>query len=97
MKLKSCTIHHCMWILSLGDGPRVTVRSQLMVILLPCCCYLKDDIYPIFAFSVAPCPNHHTREQRIFNRLQEALRKDVKGLFGIPTARFHIMLHPCRY
>jgi len=59
--------------------------------------YLVDGIYPRFAFFVAPYPNPQTREQRTFNRLQEALRKDVERLFGILTARFHIMLHPCRY
>jgi len=56
-----------------------------------------DGIYPRFAFFVAPYPDPQTREHRTFNRLQEALRKDVERLFGILTARFHIMLHPCRY
>jgi len=59
--------------------------------------YLVDGIYPRFAFFVAPYPNPQTREQRTFNRLQEALRKDFERLFRILTARFHIMLHPCRY
>ena len=58
--------------------------------------YLVDGIYPRFAFFVAPYPNPQTRKQRTFNRLQEALRKDVERLFGILTARFHVMLHPCR-
>jgi len=59
--------------------------------------YLVDGIYPRFALFVAPYPNPQTREQRTFNLLQEALRKDVERLFGILTARFHIILHPCRY
>ena len=59
--------------------------------------YLVDGIYPRFAFFVAPYPNPQTREQRTFHCLQEALRKDVERLFGILTARFHIMLHPCRF
>ena len=58
--------------------------------------YLVDGIYPRFAFFVAPYPNPQIREQRTFNRLQEALREDVERLFGILTARFHVMLHPCR-
>jgi len=58
--------------------------------------YLVDGIYPRFAFFVAPYPNPQTPEQRTFNRLQEALRKDVERLFGILTARFHVMLHPSR-
>ena len=57
--------------------------------------YLVDGIYPRFPFFVAPYPNPQTLEQRIFNRLQEAVRKDVELLFGILTARFHVMLHPC--
>ena len=59
--------------------------------------YLVDGIYPRFAFFVAPYPNPQTREQRTFNRLQEALYKDVERLFKMLTARFRIMLHPCRY
>jgi len=59
--------------------------------------YLVEGIYHRFAFFVAPYPNPQTREQRTFNRLQEALRKDAERLFGILMARFHIMLHPCRY
>jgi len=58
--------------------------------------YLVDEIYPRFAFFVAPYPNPQTPEQRTFNRLKEALRKDVERLFGILTARFHVMLHPFR-
>jgi len=58
--------------------------------------YLVDGIYPRFAFFVAPYPNPQTREQRTFNRLQEALRKDVQRPFGILSARFYVMLHPCR-
>jgi len=58
--------------------------------------YLVDGISPRFASFVAPYPNPRTPEQRTFNRLQEALRKDVERLFGILLARFHVMLHPCR-
>jgi len=58
--------------------------------------YLVDGTYPRFAFFLAPYPNPQTPEQRTFNRLQEALRKDVERLFGILTARFHVMLHACR-
>jgi len=58
--------------------------------------FLVDGIYPRFAFFVAPNLNPLTLQQRTFNRLQEALRKDVEHLFGILTARFHVMLHPCR-
>jgi len=59
--------------------------------------YLVDGSYLRFAFFVAPYPDPQTREQRTFNRLQEALYKDVERLFKMLTARFRIMLHPCRY
>ena len=58
--------------------------------------YLVDGIYPRFAFFVAPYPNPQTPQQRTFNLLQETLRKDVERILGILTARFQIMLHPCR-
>jgi len=58
--------------------------------------YLVDGICPRFAFFVARYPNPQTLEQRTFNRLQEAVRKDVERLYGIFTAPFHVMLHPCR-
>jgi len=38
-----------------------------------------------------------TNEAKTFNRLQEAIRKDVDLLFGVLTKRFHIALHPERY
>jgi len=59
--------------------------------------YQVNGSYPRFAFFVAPYPNPQTREQLTFNRVQQALRKKVKHLFGILMARFHMMLHPCRY
>jgi len=59
--------------------------------------YLVDGIYPRFAFLVAPYPKPSTEQQRVFNRLQEAIRKDVERLFGVLTRRFHVMLNPARF
>jgi len=59
--------------------------------------YLVDGTYPRFAFLVAPYPKPTTEQQRVFNRLQEAVRKDVERLFGVLTRRFHVMLHPARF
>jgi len=70
----------------------VTVNGNTRTLLY----YLVEEIHPRFAFFVAPYPNPQTPEQRTFNSLQEALRKDVERLFGNLTARFHVMLHPCR-
>lgn len=60
--------------------------------------YLADGIYPRYAFFVTPYPQPvQTLQHRTFNRLQEALRKDVERLYSVITARFHIALNPARY
>jgi len=59
--------------------------------------YLVDGIYPRFAFLISPHPTTSTEEQTTFNRLQEAIWKDVESLFGVLVKRFHISLHPGRY
>ena len=46
---------------------------------------------------MSPHPMPMTDEAKTFNRLQEAIRKDVERLFGVLTKRFHIALHPGRY
>jgi len=59
--------------------------------------YLVDRIYPRYAFLISPHPQPSTDEQTTFNRLQEAIRKDVERLFGVLMKRFHVVLHPGRY
>jgi len=59
--------------------------------------YLVDGIYPRYAFLMSPHPKPSTEEQTTFNRLQEAIRKDVERLFGYLMKRFHVALHPGRY
>jgi len=59
--------------------------------------YLVDGIYPRFAFLISPHPEPSTEEQTMFNRLQEAIRKDVERLFGVLMKRLHVALHPLRY
>jgi len=59
--------------------------------------YLVDGIYPRYAFLMSPHPKPSTEEQTTFNRLQEAIRKDVERLFGVLMKRFHVALHPGRY
>jgi len=70
----------------------LTVNGNTLTFLY----YLVDGVYPRFAFFVAPYRNPQTPEQQTFNRLQEALRKDVERLLDILTARFDVMLHPYR-
>jgi len=59
--------------------------------------YLVDGIYPRYASLMSPHPKPSTEEQMTFNRLQEAIRKDVERLFGVLMKRFHVALHPGRY
>jgi len=59
--------------------------------------YLTDGVYPKHPFFVSPNPNPITPAEKSFNRLQEAPRKDVERLYGVMTARFHILLHPGRF
>jgi len=59
--------------------------------------YLVDRIYPPFAFFVSLFPDPTTEVETSFNRLQEALRKDVERLYAVLTARFHIDLNPARH
>jgi len=59
--------------------------------------YLVDGIYPRFAFLISPHPKPSTEEQKTFNRLQEAIGKDVERLPGVLMKRFHSVLYPGRY
>jgi len=59
--------------------------------------YLTDGVYPKYPFFVSLYPKPITPAENIFNRPQEALRKDVKRLCGALPARFHILLHPGRF
>jgi len=56
--------------------------------------YLTDGVHSKYPFFVSPYPNPIIPTEKIFNRPQEALRKDVERLYGVLTARFHILLHP---
>ena len=70
-----------------------TVNGTIRTLLY----YLVDGIYPRYAFQVSPHPMPMTEEAKTFNRLQEAIRRDVERLFGVLTKRFHITTHPGRY
>jgi len=45
--------------------------------------YVVDGIYQGSAFLMAPHPKPSAEEQTTFNRLQEAIRKDMERLFGV--------------
>lgn len=59
--------------------------------------YLADGVYPRYPFFATPYPTPQTPQDRTFNRLQEALRKDVERLYAVLTSRFHVALHPARF
>lgn len=59
--------------------------------------YLVDAIYPPYGCFVTPDPSADRTKKKMFNKLKEALRKDVERLYGVLTSRWHIMLRPCRY
>lgn len=59
--------------------------------------YLADGIYPQYAVFARPYGTAITPQQRTYNRLQEALRKDVERVFAVMTNRFHIALYPARF
>jgi len=58
---------------------------------------LVDGIYPRFSFLISPHPMPSTEKQKTFNRLQDAIGKDVERLFGVLMKHFQFALHPGRY
>lgn len=61
-----------------------------------CPYYLMDGIYPCYSLLVSPHPNRTTPQERTFNRLQEAICKDVERSHAVLTARFQMALRPAR-
>jgi len=53
------------------------------ILTTPVLYYVVDGICPGSAFLMAPHPKPSTEEQTKFNRLQEAIRKDMERLFGV--------------
>jgi len=80
-----------------GEWPPRTFSFTANGTTLTLLYYLVDGIYPRFAFFVSPFPDPTTEVEVTFNRLQEALRKDVERLYAVLPARFDVALHPARY
>jgi len=59
--------------------------------------YLTNKAYQKFPVFLSCYAKPATRKQRIFNRLQEAVRKDVEHLYGVLTSRFQMLLRPSRF
>ena len=58
--------------------------------------YLADGIYPNWAGFVKTISNPVDNKQKLFAKVQEAVRKDVERAFGVLQARFRILDTPCR-
>lgn len=61
-----------------------------------CPYYILDGIYPRYSLLVSRHANPTTPQERTFNRLQGALRKNVEGLYTVLKARFQASLLPAR-
>lgn len=61
--------------------------------------YLADGVYPQYPIFARPFSRaaSNTLKRRTYNRLHEALRKDVERLYGFMTARFHILLYLAKF
>jgi hypothetical protein len=57
---------------------------------------LADGIYPRWATIVKTIPNPVGNKQKLFAKVQEAVRKDVERAFGVLQARYYIIERPCR-
>ena len=57
---------------------------------------LVDGIYPSWSTLVKTIPNPAGNKQKLFAKIQEAVRKDVERAFGVLQARFRILDTPCR-
>lgn len=70
-----------------------TVNGRTRTLL----CYLVDGIYPHYPCFICAYPNTDTPKKKVFNRLQEAIRKDAERLYGVLNSRFHVAPHRARY
>jgi len=59
--------------------------------------YLTDNAYHKYPVFLSCYAKPTTRKQSIFNRLQEAMGKDVERLYEVLTARYHMLLRPSRF
>lgn len=57
--------------------------------------YLVDGIYPNFSIFVKSLAAPTSEKEKLFVRMQEAVRKDVERAFGVLKGRWRILAHPC--
>lgn len=73
-------------------GPQYTVKGTVLNTPF----YLVDGIYLRYSFRVSSHANPTSAPERDFNRLQEAMRKDMEHLYAVLTDRYLIALYPAR-
>lgn len=59
--------------------------------------YLGDGAYPMYGLLVKAYKPAANNRQLLFNRYQEAKRKDIERAFGGLKGKFGIIRNPCRY
>jgi len=59
--------------------------------------YTADQGYPRYALFAMTHPNPVTPKRRVYNRLQQAVRKDAERLYVVMPSRFNIILRPARF
>jgi len=59
--------------------------------------YAVDQGYPRYALFAMPHPKPDTPKLLVYNRLQEAVRKDAERLYPVMPSRFKIVLRPARF
>lgn len=79
-----------------GEWPPRGLQFTMNGSSFQCPYYLVDGIYPRHSLLVSPHLNPSTPRERTFNRLRDALRRDVERLYAILTSRFQIALRPTR-
>ena len=59
--------------------------------------YLIDGVYPPCAVFVNTVRDPETEKEKLFARMQEAVRKDAKRAFGVLKSAWKILDRPCNY
>ena len=59
--------------------------------------YAADQGYPRYALFAQPFSNPDTPRRLVYNRLQEAVRKDAERLYAVWWSRWFITKYPARY
>lgn len=58
--------------------------------------YLTDGIYNRWSMFVQAYQEPVNQKERLFTKMQEAMRKDVERAFGVLQGKWHILARPCR-